>query len=151
MHNKTVFRNTLCETFTFLACDVHIETCPSHFKLSNLPSQTTGLHYEILVKKQLLVELCARNYETSNGLVNGANGIFEDFIESILKSFLWIHFHNPQIGHNTQIKNIQIYNEFPRLDKQWTPIKHKIVEIQIGSNPSHTITRIQFPIQLAAT
>ncbi len=83
MHNKNVFRNTLCETFTFLACDVHIETCPSHFKLSNLPSQTTGLHYEILVKKQLLVELCARNYETSNGLVNGVNGIFEDFIESI--------------------------------------------------------------------
>ncbi len=100
MHSKNVFQNTLCETFAFLACDVHTETCPFHFKLSNLPSQTTGLHYEILVKKKLLMELCARNYETSNGLVNGANGIFEDFIESISKSFVWIHFHNPQIGHN---------------------------------------------------
>jgi hypothetical protein len=40
MHNKNVFQNTLCETFTFLVHDVHIETCPSHFKFSNLPSQT---------------------------------------------------------------------------------------------------------------
>jgi hypothetical protein len=28
-------------------------------------------------------------------------------------------------------------------------IKQKIVEIQIASNPNHTITRIQYPIQLA--
>jgi len=33
----------------------------------------------------MLVELCARNYETSNGLVNDANGIFEDFTQTISK------------------------------------------------------------------
>jgi hypothetical protein len=49
MHNKNVFQNTLGETFTFLAHDVHTKTCPSHFKLSNLPSQTTSSHYEILI------------------------------------------------------------------------------------------------------
>jgi hypothetical protein len=27
--------------------------------------------------------------------VNGAHGIFEDFTETISKSFVWIHFHNP--------------------------------------------------------
>jgi hypothetical protein len=48
----------------------------------------------------MLVELCARNYETSDGLVNGADGIFKDFIETISKSFVWIHFHIPQIKHN---------------------------------------------------
>jgi hypothetical protein len=104
-----------------------------------------GLHYEILDKKKMLMELCVRNYETSNGLVNG---IFADFTKTISKSFVWIHFHNPQIEHNTQIKNLQIYDEFPRLDKQWTLIERKIPEIQIGSNPSQIITRIQFPIQL---
>jgi hypothetical protein len=33
MRNKNVFQNTLGEIFTFLTHDVHIETCPSHFKL----------------------------------------------------------------------------------------------------------------------
>jgi hypothetical protein len=93
----------------------------------------------------MLVELCARNYETLDGLVNGIDGILEDFTKTISKSLVWIHFHNPQIGHNTQIKNLQIYDKFPRLDKQWTPIEYKIVKIQIGRNPSHTIMRIQFP------
>jgi hypothetical protein len=34
------------------------------------------------------VELCLGNYETSNDLVNGANGIFENFIENISKSLV---------------------------------------------------------------
>jgi len=33
MRNKNVFQNTLGKTFTFLTHDIHIETCPSHFKL----------------------------------------------------------------------------------------------------------------------
>ncbi len=78
----------------FFACDVHIETCPSHLKLSNLPFQRVGLHYEILAEKKMLVELCVGNYETFDGLVNGANVIFEEFTEIISKSFVWIHFHN---------------------------------------------------------
>jgi hypothetical protein len=36
----------------------------------------------------MLVELYARNYETSNGLVNDADGIFEDFIKTISKYFV---------------------------------------------------------------
>ncbi len=83
MDNKNVFWNTLGETFTFVAHDVRIETCPFHFKLSNLPFQMASLHYEILVKKKMLMKLCAGNYETSDGLVNGADGDFEGFIETI--------------------------------------------------------------------
>jgi hypothetical protein len=62
--NKNLFQKTLNEIFTFLTCDVHTKTYPFRFKLSNLPSQMNGLHYEILVKKKILVELCAGNYET---------------------------------------------------------------------------------------
>jgi hypothetical protein len=43
------------------------------------------------------VEWCASNYATLNGLVNGANGTFQDYIENNLKPLIWIHFHNPQI------------------------------------------------------
>jgi len=67
---------------------IQTTSCPSHFKLSNLPSQTIGLHYENLFLKKLLVELCLGNYETSNDLVNGANGILENFIENISKSLV---------------------------------------------------------------
>jgi hypothetical protein len=77
----------------------------------------------------MLVELCARNYETSNGLVNVVDGIFEDFTKTISKYFVWIHFQNPHIRHNTQSKKLQIYDEFPRLNKQWTPIECKIAKI----------------------
>jgi hypothetical protein len=69
--------------------------------------------------------------------VTGVDGILKDFIKNISKKLVWIHFHNIWIKHNTQ----QIYETFLRLNKQWTPIEHKIVKIQIGSNPSHTITR----------
>jgi hypothetical protein len=41
-----------------------------------------------------------------------------------------------------------MYKKFPTLDKNWTPIEQKIIETQIGSNPIHTITIIQFPTQL---
>ncbi len=87
------------ETFTFLAHNVHVETCPSHFKLSNLPSQTTNLHYNFFVKKKMLVKLCGGSYETSNDLVNVANGIFQNYIEIISKTLIWIQFQNFQIHY----------------------------------------------------
>jgi hypothetical protein len=58
-------------------------------------------------------------------------------------------FQNPQIKVNSKLKYAQLYAQFPTIDKKWTLIKQKIVEIQISSNPFHVITRIQFPIQLA--
>jgi hypothetical protein len=36
----------------------------------------------------MLVELCARNYETLDGLVNGVDGIFEDFTKTISKNLV---------------------------------------------------------------
>jgi hypothetical protein len=42
-----------------------------------------------------------------------------------------------------------MYKKLFTFDKNWTPIEQNIIKIQIGSNPIHTVTRIQFPIQLA--
>jgi hypothetical protein len=39
----------------------------------------------------MLVELCARNYNTLDGLINGANGTFNDFTQT---------FSNHLYGHN---------------------------------------------------
>jgi hypothetical protein len=96
-----------------------------------------GLCYEILIKKEMLMKFCAKNYETTDGFVNGADGIFEDFTKTISKYFVWIHFHNHRIEHSTQINFFQIYDEFSRFDKQWTPIEPKITEIQIVISHYH--------------
>ncbi len=60
------------------------------------------------------------------------------------KSLIWINLHNPQIGTQEQkihaiLKTSHIWQ---KLDTNWT----KIVEIQISSNHSHSITRILFLI-----
>jgi hypothetical protein len=51
------------------------------FKLPMIPSQIVGLHYELLFKWNMLIELCVGNHITSYGLVdalvNGANEIFK--------------------------------------------------------------------------
>jgi hypothetical protein len=44
-----------------------------------IPNQTIKLHHELLTKKNMLVELSIGNYIMSNGLINDANGIFEDY------------------------------------------------------------------------
>jgi hypothetical protein len=70
-HNKIIFQNTLGQTFTFHAKDIHFETCQSHFKLPMIPSQIVGLHYELLILKVILMKLCVGNHITSYGLVDG--------------------------------------------------------------------------------
>jgi hypothetical protein len=42
-HNIIILQNTLGQTFTFHAKDIHFETCPPHFKLQMVPSQIVGL------------------------------------------------------------------------------------------------------------
>jgi hypothetical protein len=82
-HNKIVYDKTPSKTFKFLAKDIHYETCPSHFKLSMLPSHISGLYHELLLKKNMLVKLCVGNYVTLNGLVNDVDGTFQDYMKKI--------------------------------------------------------------------
>jgi len=64
-----------------------------------------GLHYEILAKKKMLVELCVGIYETFDGLVNGPNVIFENFIklfQNLLFEYIFIVFRS-NIIHELKI------------------------------------------------
>ncbi len=65
------------DVFILCAQDRHHDTCPQSFQLQNDANFTLGLHSEVQVKKNMLVELCAWNYATHDGIVNGANGIFQ--------------------------------------------------------------------------
>jgi hypothetical protein len=51
----------------------HVNIFIQSFKLSINPNETNGLHYELFHKKNMLVELCIRNYVTLYGFVNLKN------------------------------------------------------------------------------
>jgi len=72
--------------------DINRQLCPLSYKLSNDLSKTIGLHSTINVKKDILVELCANNYATSNGLVNGIDDIFKASRTYCEKTIIWIMF-----------------------------------------------------------
>jgi hypothetical protein len=63
--------------FIFKAMEINHQSCPPSYKLSNDLNKIVGLHSIIHIKNNMLVELCANNCATSNGLVNGVDGIFK--------------------------------------------------------------------------
>ncbi len=94
--------------------------------------------------------MCTSNYSTHDGLVNGANGIFQALskLPNSLK-VIWILFNNPKSGQLTWTKNAHFYEH--KIHPTWTPIEPIFKDIQVGSNSTHIITRMQFPMQLATT
>ncbi len=94
--------------------------------------------------------ICVGNYSTHDGLVNGVNGIFQTSSKlAYSQEVIWILFNNLKSGQLTRTKNAHFYEH--KIHSTWTPIESIFKYIQIGSNSTHTITRMQFPIQLAAT
>ncbi len=146
-HNENVFTNTLGPTFIFKAMDVNHQSCKPFYKLSNDPSKTIGLYFTIYIYIYILVELCAGNYVTSNGFVNGADGIFKRSTTYYEKTIIWIMFQKFKIGTLTKEKYNHYYDN--NIESKWTPIEPIIKDIRVGKSQSFIITRIQFPIQLA--
>jgi len=91
-YNENVFINTLIPMFIFKVMDINHQSCPPSYKFSNDLSKVVGLHFIINIKIYMLVELQANNYATSNGLVNGTDGIFETSITYCEKTIIWIMF-----------------------------------------------------------
>jgi hypothetical protein len=56
----------------------------------------------------MLVKLCAGNYATYDGLVNGAYGIFEALTTYCEKTIIWIKFQNYKIGTLTKYIYVNI-------------------------------------------
>jgi hypothetical protein len=77
----------------------------------------------------MLIELCAKSYNTLDGLINGANETFKDFTQTFSKSFIWIQVYKSKIEKKTRIIFLHIYKQFPIINKEWTPIEKKITKI----------------------
>ncbi len=96
-HNKFVFNKTCGPTFNFEAIDIHHHSYPSSFKLPNDSNKIASLHTIIHIKQNMVVEFCARNYATYDGLVDGANGVFKTSTFYHNKTMVWILFPNQKI------------------------------------------------------
>jgi hypothetical protein len=58
----------------------------------------------------MLVELCVGNYATHDGVVNGANRIFQGSTKMFnSQEVIWILFNNPKCDKLTRTKNAHLY------------------------------------------
>jgi hypothetical protein len=127
-HNLKVFDNTEGLTYYLNAVDIKHQSLSANFKIPNDPSKTAGLHTLIKVKRNMLVELCAGNYATHDGLVNGADGLLKTFILINSKTYIFIEFLNPKIGSLTRLANAHLYKD-KNICRTWTPIEPQTKEI----------------------
>ncbi len=66
---------------------------PSTYHYKKIPNKTTRLHNIWQVKENMFIELCARNYATYDGLVDGLDGLFKTCMNNIYHIFgltFWI-------------------------------------------------------------
>ena len=68
----------------------------------------------------MLVEICARNYDSQDGLVNGANGILKSYTKTSKLDTIWIKFHDPKIGQRQSNKLASLYTL--DISNDWIPI-----------------------------
>jgi len=69
----------------------------------------------------MLVELCTRNYDIYDDIVNGANGIFKHVVNSSPHLLIWIHFENENTCFDAQIKNKTIISNHLHIKHNWIP------------------------------
>jgi len=94
-HNAKMLSLTAGEQIMLTVIDNYEMARSSYFafdKAISLPSIVT-------VKQNMLVELYARNYNTNDGLVNGAEGIFRSYSSNNNRTdIVWIEFSDTEIG-----------------------------------------------------
>jgi hypothetical protein len=74
--------------------------------------KTITLSTRILVKKNMLVELYAGNYNIEDDLVNGINGIFKRYTRKNKDvDIIWIEFVDPTIEKAQRNKHCQLYEK----------------------------------------
>ena len=117
------------------------ENFPAYEKTTTLPSK-------ILVKRNILVELYARNYNIEDGLVNGADGAMRSYSYGKKEmDVIWIEFVDPAVGKMQREKFHELYDN--NISPSWTPIFRVAKPLPCARGNTQTTIRKQFPIQLA--
>jgi hypothetical protein len=115
----------------------------------NVPrhEHTTTLPLQLVLKLDMLVEIYACNYDSQDGLVNGADGILKGYTKTKKLDVLWIKFHEPHIGNRQANKLAYLYNSNTASD--WTPILRISKPVSTSTKTGRLKIRKQFPIKLA--
>ncbi len=66
----------------------------------------------------MVVEFCAKNYATYDGLVNGTDGVFKISTFYNNKTIVWILFPNPKIRKLAREKSTHLYTKI--IQPNWT-------------------------------
>jgi hypothetical protein len=90
-HNKIIFNKIIGPTFNFKITYIHHHSCLTSYRLLDDLKKIVSLHITIRIKQNILNELCARTYATSDDLFNGVDRIFETSTS--------YYDHNLQVSH----------------------------------------------------
>jgi hypothetical protein len=71
---------------------------------------TTTFPSQLVLKLDMLVEIYACNYDSQDGLVNGADGIVKAYTKTDKADVLWIKFYDPHIGHRQATRLASLYS-----------------------------------------
>lgn len=138
-HNKSILDYLPMTLYVLEAIDhtdTTIDITPYHVEKTTLPTT-------IFVKQGILIELIAGNLDTQDGLVNGADGIFQ-LHTTQHHDIVWIEFCDPHVGRLCREQMHNLYTD--SIPNSWTPITRITRKIKTSSK---TITSSQYPIQLA--
>lgn len=99
IHNAKMLSLTKGEQIMLVAIDNYELPGSSYFAFD----KTISLPSTITVKQNMLVELYAGNYNTNDGLVNGAEGIFKSYSSNNNRlDIVWIDFQTQKLGNNKE-------------------------------------------------
>jgi ATP-dependent exoDNAse (exonuclease V) alpha subunit len=117
----------------------------------NVPchQHTTTLPLQLVLKLDMLVEIYTCNYDSQDGLVNGANGILKAYTKTKKVDVLWIKFHDPHIGHRQANKLAYLYNS--NTLRKCTPILRISKPVSTSAKMGQLKVPKRFPIKLACT
>jgi hypothetical protein len=114
----------------------------------NVPrhEHTTTLPLQLVLKLEMLVEIYACNYDSQDGLVNGADGILKGYMKTEKLDVLWIKFHESHIGKRQASKLAYLYNS--NIASDWTPILRISEPVSTLAKTGRLKIRKQFMIKL---
>ena len=95
----------------------------------------------------MLIEIYAGNYDSQDGLVNGADGIIKSYTKISEVDVIWIKFYDPKIGHHQAKKMASLYSF--HISEYWIPILRIERPISIIEKTRHLKIRKHFLVQLA--